>query len=216
MTKIEKLNKIKECGIIAIIRAKSSVQLFEAVGAIKKGGVTVIEVTMTTPGVFSVINQAKLKYGDEVLFGIGSVLDSETARMAILEGADFIVSPNLDTQTIALCNRYSIPHIPGCFTPTEMVKALESGVSMVKLFPASLGGPDLVEALLAPLPNLEIVPVGGITLENAENFIEKGAVALGVGSSLINQKLLDTGNLTEITIRAETFIEKVKKGREMQ
>ncbi|MEJ5308398.1 MAG: bifunctional 4-hydroxy-2-oxoglutarate aldolase/2-dehydro-3-deoxy-phosphogluconate aldolase [Anaerolineae bacterium] len=214
MHKIEKLNLIRETGVIAIMRAQSSAQLLAAADAIKAGGVRVIEVTMTTPGALDVIAEATQRYGDAVLFGAGSVLDAETARAAMLAGAGFIVAPTLTLDVIALCNRYSIPVMPGCFTPTEMLAAWEAGADMVKLFPAEIGGPALVKAIRAPLPQLEIVPVGGVDLNTAADFIRSGAAALGVGSSLVNQKLLDAGDMDELTRRAARFIEEVKKGRE--
>lgn len=213
MKKVEKLNIIRETGIIAIMRAQSSEQLITAADAIKAGGVNVIEVTMTTPGALDVIAEATQRYGQEVLFGAGTVLDAETARSTILAGAGFVVAPTLNLDMIALCNRYRIPVIPGCYTPTEMLTAWEAGADMVKLFPASMGGPSLVEAILAPLPQLEIVPVGGVNLDTTAAFIKSGAVALGVGSSLINQKLLDAGDMNELTHRAAAFVEQVKKGR---
>lgn len=213
MHKTEKLNLIRETGIIAIMRAQSSEQLIAAADAIKAGGVRVIEVTMTTPGALDVIAEATHRYGEDVLFGAGSVLDAETARAAILAGAGFVVAPTLNLDVIALCNRYSIPVMPGCFTPTEMLTAWEAGADMVKLFPASIGGPALIKAIRAPLPQLEIVPVGGVNLDTATDFIRNGAAALGVGSSLVNQKLLDAGDMAELTRRAARFIEEVKEGR---
>ena len=213
MHKTEKLTLIRDTGVIAIMRAQSSDQLIAAADAIKAGGVRVIEVTMTTPGALDVIAEATHRYGEDVLFGAGSVLDAETARAAILAGAGFVVAPTLNLAVIALCNRYSIPVMPGCFTPTEMLTAWEAGADMVKLFPAEIGGPALLKAIRAPLPQLEIVPVGGVTLDTAADFIRSGAAALGVGSSLVNQKLLDTGDMTELTRRAAGFIEEVKKGR---
>jgi 2-dehydro-3-deoxyphosphogluconate aldolase/(4S)-4-hydroxy-2-oxoglutarate aldolase len=213
MKKVEKLNIIRETGVIAIMRAQSSDQLIAAADAIKKGGVRVIEVTMTTPGALGVIAEAKEKYGAEVIFGAGTVLDSETARAAILAGADFIVSPTLNLELIELCNRYSIPCAPGCYSPTEILTGWEAGADLIKLFPASVGGPDLIKAILAPLPQVQIIPVGGVNLDTAADFIRKGAVALGVGSSLINQKLLDAGDNDELTRRAIAYIEQVKKGR---
>jgi 2-dehydro-3-deoxyphosphogluconate aldolase/(4S)-4-hydroxy-2-oxoglutarate aldolase len=214
MNKTDKLQLIRETGVIAIMRASSSEQLIAAADAIKQGGVRAIEVTMTTPGALNVIAEATKKYGQEVLFGAGTVLDTETARAAVLAGAGFVVAPTLKLEVIGLCNRYSIPVMPGCFTPTEMLMAWEAGADMIKLFPAEVGGPELVKALLAPLPQLQIVPVGGVDLNTAAAFIKNGAVALGVGSSLINQKLLDTGDMAELTRRAVAFIEEVKKGRE--
>jgi 2-dehydro-3-deoxyphosphogluconate aldolase/(4S)-4-hydroxy-2-oxoglutarate aldolase len=214
MEKTEKLNLIRETGVIAIMRAQSSEQLITAAQAIEQGGVKVIEVTMTTPGALDVIAEARKRFGDNVLFGAGSVLDAETARAAMLAGAGFIVAPTLKLETIALCNRYSIPVVPGCATPTEALTAWEAGADMVKLFPASFGGPNLVKAFLAPLPQLAIIPVGGVNLDTAAEFIRKGAVALGVGSSLISQKLLDAGDMEELTRRARVFIEQVSIGRQ--
>jgi len=213
MKKHEKLSLIRDTGVIAIMRAQSSDQLITAADAIKAGGVKVIEVTMTTPGALGVIETAKSRYGEDVLFGAGSVLDTETARVAILAGADFIVAPTLNLDVVALCNRYSIPMMPGCYTPTEALTAWEAGADMIKLFPASFGGAGLVKAILAPLPHLEIVPVGGVNLNTAADFIRKGAAALGVGSSLVNQELLESNDLDELIHRAEAFIQEVQKGR---
>ena len=214
MNKTEKLDLIRATGVIAIMRAQSSDQLIAAADAIKAGGVRVIEVTMTTPGALDVIAEATKRYGDDVLFGAGSVLDPETARAAILAGAGFIVAPTLSVPVVALCNRYSIPVMPGIFTPTEALTAWEAGADMVKLFPAEFGGPGLIKAIRAPLPQLEIVPVGGVNLDTAVDFIKNGAAALGVGSSLVNQKLLDTGDMAELTRRAAAFIQKVQEGRQ--
>jgi 2-dehydro-3-deoxyphosphogluconate aldolase/(4S)-4-hydroxy-2-oxoglutarate aldolase len=211
--KTQKLDIIRQTGVIAIMRAQSSDQLIAAADAIKAGGVQAIEVTMTTPGALDVIAQASARYGEDVLFGAGSVLDAETARAAILAGAGFVVAPTLSLSVVELCNRYSIPVMPGCYTPTEMLAAWEAGADMVKLFPASVGGPALIKAIRAPLPQLEIVPVGGVNLDTAADFVANGAAALGVGSSLVNQKLLDAGDMAELTRRAEAYIGEVKKGR---
>lgn len=214
MNKTEKMALIRDTGLIAIMRARSSDQLISAAKAIMAGGVRVIEVTMTTPGALGVISKAKDVLGDEVLFGAGSVLDPETARTAILSGAGFIVGPTLNKEMVSLCRSYSVPVVPGCFSPTEMISAWEAGADMVKLFPADLGGPKLVKAILAPLPQLEIVPVGGVNTETATEFIRMGAAALGVGSSLISQKLLEENNMKELTKRATVLMECVKKGRQ--
>ena len=213
MSKVEILNTIRETGVIAIMRAQSSDQLIAAADAIKKGGVSVIEVTMTTPGALGVISAAKERYGSDVAFGAGSVLDPETGRAAILAGADFVVSPILNLGLIELCNRYGVATMPGCYSPTEVITGWEAGADLIKLFPASFGGPALVKAILAPLPQVQIVPVGGVNLDTAADFISKGAVALGVGSSLVSQKLLDSGDLDELTRRAGAYIEEVRKGR---
>jgi len=213
MDKMEKLGLIQETGVIAIMRAQSSDQLIAAADAIRAGGVRAIEVTMTTPGALQVIEEASLRYGDEVLFGAGSVLDAETARAALLAGAGFVVAPTLNVDVVALCNRYGVPVVPGIFTPTEALTAWEAGADMVKLFPASVGGPAMIKAILAPLPQLKIVPVGGVNLQTASEFIRQGAAALGVGSSLVNQSLLDQGDMAELTRRAAAFIEAVRLGR---
>ncbi len=168
---------------------------------------------MTTPGAIETIRAATVRYRGEALFGAGTVLDPETARVAILAGSDFVVAPTLNREMVALCQRYSVPVIPGCYTPTEMLNAWEAGASMIKLFPANAGGPGLVKAIRAPLPQLEIVPVGGVNLDTAADFIRSGAAALGVGNSLINQQLLDTGNMDELRRRAVAFVAEVKKGR---
>ena len=181
MKKSEKLDLIRATKIIAIMRAKSSEQLIAAADAIKAGGVRAIEVTMTTPGALGVIEAAKKKYGAEVLFGAGSVLDSETARAAILAGADFIVAPSLDIPVVQLCNRYSIPVMPGCFTPTEIITAWQAGADMVKLFPADFGGAGFLKAVLAPFPQVEIIPVGGVNLRNGSGIYQKRGCGVGGG-----------------------------------
>jgi 2-dehydro-3-deoxyphosphogluconate aldolase/(4S)-4-hydroxy-2-oxoglutarate aldolase len=160
-----------------------------------------------------VIAEAKARYGSDVVFGAGTVLDPESGRAAILAGADFIVGPNLNLELIRLCNRYGIPVVPGCYTPTEILAGWEAGAGLIKLFPASVGGPDLVKAILAPLPQVRIIPVGGVDRTTAAAFIRSGAVALGVGSDLVNQKLLDAGDMDELTRRAAAYVEEVRKGR---
>ncbi len=213
MDKVDILNIIRETGIIAIMRAQSSGQLIAAADAIKLGGVRAIEVTMTTPGALDVIAKAKDRYGSDVIFGAGTVLDAETGRAAILAGADFIVSPTLNLDLVALCNRYGIPVAPGCYSPTEVLAGWQAGADFIKLFPASVGGPGLIKAILAPLPQVRIIPVGGVNLDTAADFIRNGAVALGVGSSLVSQKLLDSGDLDELTRRAGAYVEQVRVGR---
>jgi 2-dehydro-3-deoxyphosphogluconate aldolase/(4S)-4-hydroxy-2-oxoglutarate aldolase len=213
MDKVDILNIIRETGVIAIMRAQSSDQLIAAADAIKLGGVRAIEVTMTTPGALGVIAEAKARYGSDVIFGAGTVLDPETGRATILAGADFVVSPTLNLELVELCNRYSIPVAPGCYSPTEVLMGWEAGADFIKLFPASVGGPSLVKAILAPLPQVRIIPVGGVNLDTAADFVRNGAAALGVGSSLVNQKLLEEGNLDELTRRAAAYIQEVRKGR---
>jgi 2-dehydro-3-deoxyphosphogluconate aldolase/(4S)-4-hydroxy-2-oxoglutarate aldolase len=209
----QRLDIIRKTGVIAIMRADSSEQLLQAADAIRAGGVRAIEVTMTTPGALSVIEQAATKYDQDVLFGVGTVLDAESARAAILAGAQFVVAPSLNLEVIGLCRRYSLPVIPGAYTPTEIVTAWENGADMVKIFPASFGGPALIKALKAPLPQVGMVPVGGVDLDTTADFIRAGATAVGVGSALIDRKLLAAKDFTILTERARRFIEEVERGR---
>lgn len=213
MDRRQKLQLIQDTGVIAIIRAGQSDGLLSAVAAIRAGGVRALEVTMTTPGALDLISAATADLQRDVLFGAGSVLDPETARAVILAGADFVVTPTLSLDVIRLCNRYSIPIIAGCFTPTEALAAWEAGADMIKLFPTSLGGPSLVKAILAPLPQLEIVAVGGVELDNAADFIRAGAKAIGVGSNLVNDALIAARDTEELKRRATRFVDAVKAGR---
>lgn len=213
MDKREMMELIQKTGVIAIMRAKSSDQLLAAADAIRAGGVQAIEVTMTTPGALDVIRQATERYGSDVLFGAGSVLDPESARAAILAGAQFVVCPTLNLKTIEMCHRYAVTVVPGAYTPTEILTAWEAGADMVKVFPASVGGPDYLKALKSPLPQVKLVPVGGVELDNTADFIRAGADAVGVGSALVSQKLLDAGDLATLTERARRFCQEVAKGR---
>jgi len=202
-----------ETGVVAIMRAKSSDQLLAAAEAIMKGGVNVIEVTMTTPNALKVIQEATDRFSDDVLFGAGTVLDPETARAAILAGAQFIVTPTLNKKTIKICRRYAVPIIPGAYTPTEILTAWEAGASSVKVFPASSGGPGYIKAIKAPLPQISLTAVGGVNVENTAEFFGAGVDVVGVGGELVNQKLLDQGDLKEITRRAEQFRTEAEKGK---
>lgn len=213
MKHFEKMNLIRQSGVIAILRASRSDELIAAAEACQAGGVVAIEVTMTTPGALQVIEAAVRRFKGEVLFGAGTVLDTPTARAAILAGADFIVTPTFSPKVIKLCRRYSIPILPGCYTPTEILSAWECGADMIKWFPASNGGPAMLKAIRAPLPQVELAPVGGVTLENAAAFMRAGAAALGVGGELVNQALLDARDFQEITRRAQAFIQAVQAGR---
>jgi 2-dehydro-3-deoxyphosphogluconate aldolase/(4S)-4-hydroxy-2-oxoglutarate aldolase len=207
------LQTIRQTGVIAILRAKSSEQLLAAADAIRAGGVRAIEVTMTTPGALAIIEQARARYSQEVFFGAGTVLDAESARAAILAGAQFIVAPSLKPAVIELCHRYSIPVFPGAYTPTEILSAWELGADMVKIFPASVGGPGFIKALKAPLPQIEMVPVGGVNLGNTPDFIRAGSAAVGVGGELLDAKLLQAMDWPALTERARQFVEAVAKGR---
>ena len=207
------LDLIRRSGVIAIMRATSSDQLLRAAEAIRAGGVCAIEVTMTTPGALSIIEQATTRFDQDVAFGAGTVLDAESARAAILAGAQFIVAPAFQPGMVGACRRYSIPVFPGAYTPTEILTAWESGADMVKVFPASLGGPALIKAIKAPLPQVELVPVGGVKVDNTAEFIRAGAAAVGVGSALINRQLLVSQDWAALTERAQRLITEVQRAR---
>lgn len=213
MTKLEQMQQIEACGIVAIIRANSADELIETAAAIHAGGVNVIEVTMTTPNALQVIKDVSSTYGDAVLVGAGSVLDSETARAVILAGANFIVSPVTKPDVIEVCNRYGKVVIPGAFTPTEILTAWETGADYVKVFPSSSVGPAYIKDVKAPLPQIPLVPTGGISVENAADFITAGATALGVGSALVNNQLIADGEFATLTERAERLIKEVQRAR---
>lgn len=214
MNKSEVIQLIKDTGIIPVVRVSSSSDAMRAVDAIKEGGISVLEITMTVPGAIRVIEEVASRFGSDALIGAGTVLDSETARACILSGAQFIVSPALDLDTIACCRTYSIPVMPGALTPTEVLRAWKAGADFVKVFPAnSLGGASYIKSLKAPLPQIELVPTGGVSLKTAEDFIRAGASALGVGADLVDLKALREGNDKLITERARQFAEIVTRAR---
>ena len=213
MTKPEILQRIVEPGIVAIIRADSSDQLVRAAEALLAGGVTAMEVTMTTPNALAVVAEVVARFGEKVLMGVGSVLDTETARAAILAGAEFVVTPVTKPEVIRLCNRYGKPIAAGAFTPTEALLAHESGADFVKIFPADQVGPTFIRNILAPLPMLQIIPTGGVTPETAGDFIEVGCVALGAGSALVSKEILKSGDWAKLTERAALFVAAVRRAR---
>jgi 2-dehydro-3-deoxyphosphogluconate aldolase/(4S)-4-hydroxy-2-oxoglutarate aldolase len=212
MNHAECLDLIRATRIIAILRAQSSEQLLSAAEAIRAGGVRAIEVTLTTPRALTIIEKAAAHLGHEVAFGAGTVLDAETARAAILSGAQFIVAPGLKAEVIETCRRYSIPVFPGAFTPTEILTAWELGADMVKIFPASVGGPGLIKALKAPLPQVEMAAVGGVSLENTADFLRAGASAVGVGGELLDPKWLEAKDWPALGERAARFIAAARQG----
>jgi 2-dehydro-3-deoxyphosphogluconate aldolase/(4S)-4-hydroxy-2-oxoglutarate aldolase len=213
MTKSETIHRITDVGIIPVVRASSSAEAIEAAAAIKAGGVPVIEITMTVPGAVEVIRRVAEEHKD-VLVGAGTVLDPETARACLLAGADFIVSPALNLETIALCRRYGKAVIPGALTPTEVIAAWQAGADFVKIFPCGdFGGARYLKSLKAPLPQVEMIPTGGVTLQSAAEFIKAGAAALGVGSDLVDVAALKAGRLDIITDNARKFYAIVRDAR---
>ena len=213
MHKPEIIRRLLDPGIIAIIRADSAEGLLEAAEALVAGGVTAMEVTMTTPRALEVLAEVAARLGDRVLLGIGTVLDPETCRAAILAGAEFIVTPVVRPEVIRVANRYGKPIASGAFTPTEALCAHESGADFIKLFPADQVGPAYIRNLLAPLPMLQIIPTGGVTPETAGDFLRAGCVALGAGSSLVSKEALKTQDWRGITARAQAFVRAVAAAR---
>lgn len=204
---MELLNRILDEKIVAIVRLDSSTQLIQVAEALLSGGISVIEFTMTTPGALEMIQQAKSRLSNSVLIGAGTVLDPETARAAILAGAEFIVTPTLNRDTIQLCKRYGKPVMPGALTPTEILAAWEAGGDMIKVFPASqMGGPDYLKAILAPLPQIRVAPTGGVSAENAADYLSAGAVGIGCGGKLVSKQAVADGDWSEITRQAQQLV----------
>lgn len=214
MAKERTLAAILEVGIVPIVRCDSSRQAIEAAKAIYRGGLRALEVTMTVPGAIRVLEKVADEFGDRVILGAGTVLDPETARICMLAGAEFIVTPSLNVRTIEMCRRYSKAILPGALTPTEILTAWDAGADMVKVFPAgNLGGPSYIKALKGPLPQIHMVPTGGVGLENAAAFLQAGASAIAVGSDLVSKKALDSGDYEQITKLARQFLEVVAQAR---
>lgn len=203
--KLDILNQLYSEGVVAIIRADQSDGLQAAAEAIQAGGLNIMEITMTTPGALDAIRALRGSLGDGACVGVGSVLDAETARLSILAGAQFIVTPVLDVEVIRMGNRYSVPVMMGCYTSTEVKIAWEQGADLIKLFPSSQGGIGYLKALRAPLPQVQFVPTGGVSVDNAADWLAAGVFALGVGSALVNTRLLEAGDTAEITRRAAAF-----------
>ena len=215
MNKQEVLRRIAEVGVVPVVRASSAEEATRVVEAIKEGGVTVLEITMTVPRALKVIEQLADRYGSEVVVGAGTVLDAETARACILAGAAFVVSPSLNTGTIELCRRYSVAVMPGALTPTEVVTAWQAGADVVKVFPCgALGGAKYLKSLKAPLPQIELIPTGGVSLQTASEFIEAGALALGVGADLVDTKAIRAGQPERVTEAARAYVAAVRAARQ--
>lgn len=212
MKKIEVLKRIVEGGIVAVVRADSEEKAEKISSACIQGGIKAIEVTFTVDGAANVIHSLRSKFSkEELLIGAGTVLDPETARIAILNGAEFIVGPSFNPQVALLCNRYAIPYLPGCMTIKEMVTAMESGADILKVFPGSVFGPSFVKAVKGPLPYANLMPTGGVSLDNVALWIKNGAVAVGVGGELTAPA--KTGDYQQITVLAKEFVSKIQEAR---
>ena len=213
MKKDEVLGRITDCGLVAVVRAESSEQAQKIADACAAGGVAAIEITFTVPGADQVIRDLSSTYKNgDILIGAGTVMDAETARAAILAGAQYVVSPYLNTDMVKLCNRYQVPCMPGAMTIKEIVEAMEAGADIVKIFPGELFGPGIIKAVRGPIPYAKLMPTGGVNLDNVQEWIQAGAVAVGAGSSLIRGA--KTGDYASITNTAREFIAKIKAARE--
>ena len=213
MSKEQTIAAIRETGIVAVIRADGEAELLDTTVALNQGGVKALELTMTSPGALDVLKEVSRRLTGEAILGIGSVLDAETARLAILAGAQFVVSPILNYDIITMCQRYSIPCIPGAFTPTEILNAWQAGADVVKVFPATKLGPGYLKDIKGPLPPVKLTPTGGINLENTGDFIRAGAEFVGVGGALVNKELIKSKNWTALSSLATQFIDEVRKAR---
>lgn len=212
MKKLRVMQRIIDTGIISVIRANSPEQALKIANAVKTGGIDVVEITMTVPGAIEVIKELKRTYQNgEILIGAGTVLDSETARIAMLAGAEFFVSPYFDTEIVKLCNRYQKVTMMGAMSIKEVIEVMESGSDFVKLFPGSAFGPSVVKAFLGPLPYAPIIPTGGVNLENVGDWIKAGCLAVGVGGELT--KGAQNDDYEEVQETARKFVEKIKKTR---
>ena len=216
MNKIAVLQRIRETGLIPVVRAESSDLAMRAVAALKAGGLDVLEVTMTVPGAIEAIRALAQEYGDAALIGAGTVLDQETADRCIQAGAQFIVSPALNEDTIAFCRANDVAVLPGALTPTEVVRAWNAGADAVKIFPASaVGGASYLKSLKAPLPQIEMIPTGGVSLATAADFIAAGAFALGVGADLVDVKAIRAGETEKVTQAARAYLAAVGEARHL-
>lgn len=214
MEKEEVLRRVYEVGVVPVVRASSPEEAMRVVEAVREGGAPVLEITMTVPRALRVIERVADAFGDSVVVGAGTVLDAETARACILAGARFVVSPSLNVATVELCRRYSVAALPGALTPTEVVAAWQAGADVVKVFPCgALGGAKYLRALKAPLPQVEMMPTGGVSLANAAELIGAGAFALGVGADLVNTRAVREGRPEEVTEAARSYVAAVRAAR---
>jgi len=214
MDKEKTLESIKNTGIVPVIRAKSSEEAIDITEAVKDGGIKVLEITMTVPGAISVIKELSDKYRDDpdITIGAGSILDGETARNAILAGAEFVVGPSLNQDMLEVANRYQKVVIPGAMTPTEVVKAMEAGADIVKIFPAALFGPKIIKAIKGPIPQARLLPTGGVNHDNVKEWFKAGSFAVGAGSAIV--KGAEEGDFDQVRDNAVRFVELIAEVRE--
>jgi 2-dehydro-3-deoxyphosphogluconate aldolase / (4S)-4-hydroxy-2-oxoglutarate aldolase len=207
------VERIEQSGVVAIVRLDDYSQAPELARALADGGIEAIEFTYSNPAAGNAVRATKEALGDRMLVGAGTVLDPETARAAILQGADFIVTPTIQEETIRLCNRYSVPTAIGAFTPTEILQAWEAGASIVKVFPASVGGPAYLKDVRGPLPHVKLIPTGGVSQENAGAFIRAGAIAIAAGSNLVDRISVERRDWSVLGERAKALVAAVRDAR---
>src|SRR5438876_5766219 len=213
MSREDQLRQVLDCGLVAVVRSQDSQQLVEVVRALADGGVTVVEITMSVPNALDVVRQVRQALGDRVLLGAGTVLDPETARAALLAGAEYLVAPTVNLDVIRLCQRYDKLVMPGAFTPTEILNAWEAGADVVKVFPAEVVGPPFFKALRGPLPQIRLMPTGGVDLTTAASFIKAGACCLGIGGQLVDPKAVVERNFERIRELARQYVAIVQQVR---
>jgi 2-dehydro-3-deoxyphosphogluconate aldolase/(4S)-4-hydroxy-2-oxoglutarate aldolase len=213
MSKESQLRQVLDCGIVAVVRSPDSQQLVEVARALADGGVTVVEITMSVPGALDVLRQVRQALGDRLLLGAGTILDPETARAALLAGAEYLVAPTINLDVIRLCRRYDKLVMPGAFTPTEILTAWEAGADIVKVFPAEVVGPAFFKALRGPLPQVRLMPTGGVDLTTAASFLQAGACCLGVGGQLVEPKAVAERNFDRIRDLARQYVAVVRQVR---
>lgn len=213
MNRVRTIMKLAQQGVVAVIRADSKEQGLKIVDAVKKGGIKMLEITMTVPGAIDIIKELAEHYKNEdVVIGAGTVLDAETARACILAGAKYIVSPSFNADVIKLCNRYRILVMPGAMTVKEAVEGLEAGAEIIKIFPGSVFGPQIIKAFKGPIPQGNFMPTGGVNLGNVKEWIKSGAIAVGTGGDLT--KGAKTGDYELVTETAKKFVQAVKEAKE--
>lgn len=213
-TKQQVLSFITDIGLVPVVRTASAESAIQAVEAIYNGGIRAAEITMTVPGAIRALEKVADAFGDRIVLGAGTVLDPETARAAMLAGAEFFVSPSLKLSTIEIARRYSKVVMPGALTPTEVLAAWEAGADIVKIFPCgNVGGPKYIKALRAPFPHIEMIPTGGVNLETAGEFLKAGACAVAVGGELVDAKTIKEGKYEVFTERARQYLEVIARAR---
>jgi 2-dehydro-3-deoxyphosphogluconate aldolase/(4S)-4-hydroxy-2-oxoglutarate aldolase len=212
-SRVETVRTLAELGAVAVVRLESAAHLRRVVDALVEGGIRAVEVTMTTQGALEALKEQSAALGDSVVLGAGTVLDGETARMAVAAGARFVVGPTLCPGMIRVCHRYDVASIPGGYTPTEIEAAWEAGADLVKVFPAGSLGPAYLRELHGPLPQIRLMPTGGVTLDNAADFIAAGAVVVGVGGALVQRSAVERGDYGAITERARRLAASVREAR---